>query len=67
MLQITSSGSSLIYDIYSRKSFGPRVDARGTPAIGYSGKDFPSRTTQRGLLLRREEIRQNTSPSPEIP
>ena len=35
----------------------------GTPALtGYSCKDFPSRTTQSCLLLRKEEIRPNIWP-----
>ena len=35
----------------------------GTPALtGYSCKDFPSRTTQSCLSLRKEEIRPNIWP-----
>ena len=44
--------------MYSRKSEEPRMDAWGTPALtGYYCKDFPSKTTQSHLLLRKEEIR----------
>ena len=36
------------------------MGAPGTPAlIEYSCEDFPSRTTQSGLLLRKEEIKPN--------
>ena len=49
--------------VYSRKSVGPRMDPWGTPAlIGYSSEDFPSRTTLRHLLLRKDEIRPNIWP-----
>ena len=52
--------------MYSRKSVGPRMDPWGTPALtGYSYEDFPSRTTWRHVLLRKEEIRSNIWP--EIP
>ena len=52
--------------MYSRKSVGPRMEPWGTPALtGYSCEDFPSRTTQSCLLLRKEEIRPNIWP--EIP
>ena len=52
--------------MYSRKSVGPRMEPWGTPALtGYSCEDFPSRTTQSHLLLRKEEIRPNIWP--EIP
>ena len=35
----------------------PRIEPSGTTALtGYSCEDFPSRTTQRHLLLRKEEI-----------
>ena len=45
--------------MYSRKSVGPKIKPRGTPALtGYSCKDFPSRTTSSCLLLRKEEIGQ---------
>ena len=58
MLQITSSGRLLMY---SKESVKPRMDHWGTPALtGYSCEDFPSRTTQRCLLLRKEEGRPNT-------
>ena len=54
MLQITSSGRSLLY---SRKGVGPRMDPGGTPALpGYSCEDFPSRTNRSHLLLRKEKI-----------
>ena len=59
MLQITL-GRSLIY---STNSVGPRMDPRGTPELsGYSLEDFPSRTTQSCLLLRKEKIRPNIWP-----
>ena len=46
--------------MYSRKSVGPRIDPRGTPALtGYSREDSQSRTTQSHLLLRKKEIRPN--------
>ena len=52
--------------MYSRKSVGPRMDPWGTPALtGYFCEDFPSRTTQSRLLLRKEKIRLNIWP--EIP
>ena len=61
--QITMSGRSLRY---SRRSVGPRMQRRGTPALtGYSCEAFPSRTTWSRLLLRKEEIRSNIWP--EIP
>ena len=57
MSQITLSGRSLMY---SRKSVGPKMEPRETPALtGYSYEDFPSRTTRSRLLLRKEEIRPN--------
>ena len=60
VLQITSSGRSLIY---SRKSVGPRMEPWGTPALtGYSCQNFPSRTTRSCLLLRKEEVRPNIWP-----
>ena len=44
--------------MYSKKSVGPIMGPWRTPALtGYSCEDFPSRTTQRCLLLRKEEIR----------
>ena len=44
----------------SKKSVGPRMDPWGTPSLtAYSCEDFPSRTTRRCLLLRKEEVRQN--------
>ena len=44
--------------MYSKKSLGPRMEPWGTPALpGYSREDFPSTTTRRRLLLRKEEIR----------
>ena len=52
--------------MYSRKGVGLRLEPWGCPALtGYSYKDFPSRTTERCLLLRKEEIRPNIRP--EIP
>ena len=45
--------------MYSRKSVGTRMKPLGTPTLtGYSCEDFPSRTTQSGLFLRKEEIGQ---------
>ena len=42
------------------------MDPSGTAALtGYSCEDFHSRSIQRPLLLRKEEIRPNISP--EIP
>ena len=36
----------------SKKSVGPRMDPRGTPALtGYSCEGFPSRTTPRLLKI----------------
>ena len=44
--------------MYSRKSVGPRIEPWGNPVLtGYSGEDFPSRTTRSRLLMRKEEIR----------
>ena len=44
--------------MYSRKSVRPKMDPRGTQtSTRYSCGDFPSRTTERSLLLREEEIR----------
>ena len=49
--------------MYNRKSIGPRMDPRGAPALsGYSCEDFPSKTMQSYLLLRKEEIRPNILP-----
>ena len=46
--------------MHSRKSVGPRMDNRRTPALtGYFYEDFISRITQSRLLLRKEEIRPN--------
>ena len=46
--------------MYSRKSAVPRMGPWGTPASsGYYGKDFPFRTTQSPLLLRKKELRPN--------
>ena len=57
MLQLTSSGRSLMY---SRKSVQPRMGPWGTPVLTwYSCEDFSSRTTQSHLILRKEEIRSN--------
>ena len=45
----------------SRKSVGPKIDPRKTPALArYSCEDFPSRTTRSCLLLRKEETRPMT-------
>ena len=42
------------------KTVGAGMEPRGTPALtGYSCQDFPFRTTQSCLLLRKEEIRPN--------
>ena len=52
--------------MHGRKSVRPRMDPWGTLALTeYSCEDFPSRTTQSNLLLRKEEIR--PSIWPEIP
>ena len=46
-----------------RKSVGSGMEPCGTPALtGYSCEDFPSRTTQRRLLLRKGETMPNTWP-----
>ena len=46
--------------MYSRKSVGPKMEPRGSPALtGYCCEDSPSRTTQSHLLLRKEEKRPN--------
>ena len=58
ILQITSSGRSLMY---GRKSVGPRMDPWGIPAsTGYYCEDFPSRTIRSCLLMRKEEISPNS-------
>ena len=55
-----TSGMSLIY---SRKSVGPRMQPWGAPALtGYSCEDFPSRTTQGRLLLRK--VKKTSMPNP---
>ena len=52
--------------MHSRKSLGPRMEPWGIPAsTEYSCKDFPSRTTQSHLLMRKDEIR--PTGWPEIP
>ena len=52
--------------MYSSKNVEQRIEPRGTPALtGQSCEDFPSRTTQSRLLLRKEEIRPKIWP--EIP
>ena len=52
--------------MYNRKNTRPRIQAKETPTLtGYSCEDFPSRTTQSRLLLRKEEIKPNIWP--EIP
>ena len=49
--------------MYSRKSVGPRMEPWETPALtGFSGEDFPSRTTQSHLLWRKQEVRPNIWP-----
>ena len=49
MLQITSSGRSLMYN---RERGGSKMEPWGTPALTrYSCEDFPSRTTQSHLLF----------------
>ena len=49
----------------SRKGVGPKMEPWGTPALtGYSCEDFPSKTTQSQLQLRKK-IRPNVWP--EIP
>ena len=43
--------------MYSTISVGPIMEPWGTPALtGYSCEDFPSRTTQSHLLLRKKQI-----------
>ena len=52
--------------MYSTQSVGTRMEPWGSPALtGHSCENFPSRTTRRHLLLRKEEVRPNISP--EIP
>ena len=49
--------------MYSKKSERTRMDPWVTPALTkYSCENFPSRTTQSWLLLRKEEIRPNIWP-----
>ena len=49
--------------MYGRKSVGPRMDPWETPAsTGYSCEDFPSKTTQSCLLLRKAKTRPNIWP-----
>ena len=49
--------------MYSRKSEGLTMESWGTPELtGYFCEEFPSRFTQSGLLLRKEEIRPNFWP-----
>ena len=44
----------------TKKIVGPGMDPSGNPALtGYSFKDFPSRTTQSCLLLKKDKIRPN--------
>ena len=63
ILQITSSGRSLMYN---GKSVGPRMEASRTPVLpGSSYEDLRSRTTWSHLLLRKKGIRPNIWP--EIP
>ena len=52
--------------MYSRKSIEPRIEHwRTTVLMGYSCKDFPSRTTQSCLLPRNGKTRPTTQT--EIP
>ena len=66
-----STGNNITYNIrnvinVSRKSVRPIMEPWRTPTLtGYSWEDFPSRTTQSLLLLRKDEIRSNIWP--EIP
>ena len=47
--------------MYSRKSAEPRMKPWGKPALtDYSCEDFPSRSIQSNLLLRKDETRLNT-------
>ena len=49
--------------MYNRKSVGPRMEPWGTPPLtGYSCKDFSPGITWSLLVLRDDEIRQNTKP-----
>ena len=49
--------------MYSRKSEGLTMESWGTPELtGYFCEEFPSKFTQSGLLLRKEEIRPNFWP-----
>ena len=52
--------------MHSTKSAGPRIEPWGYQSLtGYYCEDFPSRTTQSDLLLRKDKIRPNTYP--ELP
>ena len=55
ILQITSSGRSLMY---SRKSIEPRMDL----LTRYYCEDFPSRNTRSCLMQRKDKIRPNYRP-----
>ena len=49
--------------MYSSKSVGPRMEPWENLALtGYSCIEFPFRTTQNRLLLKKEEIRPNIWP-----
>ena len=46
--------------MYSLKSVEPRMEHGGTPALArYSLEEFPSRTIESHLLLRKDEIMPN--------
>ena len=53
--------------MYIGKSVGPRTEPWGTPALTrYSYEDFPFRTTQSLLLLRKEETGPNIWPEIQL-
>ena len=57
IMQEDNAGRSLMY---GRQSAGPKMEPWGTSElIGYSCEDFPSRTTQNHLFLRKDEKRPN--------
>ena len=57
MSQIASAGRSLTKNL---ASIEPQIEPLGTLALtGYFWEDFPSRTTQSCLLLRKEKITLN--------
>ena len=50
--------------VYGKKSVGPRMEPRGSPALtGYSFKNFPSRTTQTTSKTRQNEAKYLTQSS----